>query len=80
MQCATTRADGLVRLAERHARAHQRLGEIRREQHRILGGGAHARRVRTRSVAIAPAITASESRSVAAASKSGSLSSCRSRL
>ena len=38
-------ADRLVRLAERHALAHERLGEIGGEQHRVARGLAHARLV-----------------------------------
>ena len=38
-------ADDLVRAAERHAAAHQLLGEIGRAQRRIVGGRAHPRGV-----------------------------------
>ena len=79
-QCATTRPTASCASRNGTPLAHQGLGEVRGEQHRVVGGGAHrvaahAQASRSRQ----PSPRASRAASTAA-SKSGSLSSCRSRL
>ena len=79
--CAVTHdaADRFVSISKGHTLANQDLGEIRGKQQRVTGASRMLSTFTLR-VAMAPAITSSESRSVSAESKIGSLSSCRSRL